>query len=623
MVRQELLADIEQMFAGAELRVDETGCLSLVRERLGRWGVATVFLADARGQILRVYPQVDTAERAAATSVGRQLSSLLAASETGTTVVADGASGERTAVGVRASDSESGPTCLGLLLSAGCDGAVVCASDPDYLSALARLSCLVCEEADGLREQQVRNRHLLAEQQTLRRAHAETVASVLQERENRLQEKRRHIDELESEVRRRSAALQETMERAELANQAKSEFLANMSHEIRTPMTAILGYSENLLDPDLTQEDRTSAIHIIRRNGQHLLEIINDILDLSKIEAGKLRAEFVRCSPGQVVADVHALMQVRAEPKKLTWKVEFHGSIPEEIQTDPTRLRQILINLVGNAIKFTHSGEVRLVVCQVHSAAHANNARGGTLLRFDVSDTGIGMTADQLKTLFQPFTQVDTSMTRRYGGTGLGLTISKRLARILGGDLTVRSQRGKGSVFSLTVGTGSLDHVRMLDSPVVTDFVRSEAPEALPEGLRVKREALRGKRILLAEDGPDNQRLITFILRKVGAEVAVAGNGQLAVERALQARSRQQPFDMILMDMQMPVLDGYEATRRLRAQGYSGAIVALTAHAMAGDREKCLRAGCDDFATKPIERGRLIATIQRHTSAESPAEERC
>jgi PAS domain S-box-containing protein len=386
---------------------------------------------------------------------------------------------------------------------------------------------------------------------------------------------------------------------AEAASRAKSAFVANMSHEIRTPMTAILGYADLLTHPSQGDEDRKRCIQTIRRNGEHLLAVINDILDVSKIEAGKMSVERIAASPCQVVTDVAALMKVRAMDKNLTFDVRYIGPIPQAIQTDPTRLRQILMNLIGNAIKFTHSGGIKLLVSIADSIDIANPH-----LRFDVMDTGVGLTKEQVGTLFRPFAQADSSTTRKFGGTGLGLTISKRLATMLGGDLTVRSEPGAGSTFSLTVQTGPLRGVAMLDSP-------RAMVDASETGInRMETVRLEG-RVLLAEDGPDNRVLIGFYLRQAGLDVVEVENGALARDRALEALKRGNPFDLILMDMQMPELDGYGATEALRKNGYRNPIVALTAHAMGGDREKCLAAGCDEFAVKPIDHEALLNTLRK------------
>ncbi len=394
--------------------------------------------------------------------------------------------------------------------------------------------------------------------------------------------------------------LVEARDAAEHATRTKSEFLANMSHEIRTPMTAILGFAETLLDPELTSADRLNAVHTVRRNGGHLLEIINDILDISKIEAGRIVVESIKCSPVEIVADVYSLMHARAVTKGVTLELEYPGAIPESIQSDPTRLKQILVNLVGNAIKFTDSGGVRLVTDMAEAGS------GESKLTFDVIDSGIGLTEAQRDGLFQAFTQADASTTRKFGGTGLGLVISRRLSEMLGGDIAVASTPGEGSTFSVTIDTGPLDGVKMLAGPLDEFLVgpaHTSPAETAPDHLDC--------RILLAEDGPDNQRLITHVLKRVGAEVVVVENGKLAVEAALDAVDGGHAFDVILMDMQMPVMDGYEATGQLRLKGYTGPIIALTAHAMREDREKCLRAGCSDYATKPVDRKALIETIER------------
>ena len=387
-------------------------------------------------------------------------------------------------------------------------------------------------------------------------------------------------------------------EAAEAASRAKSEFLANTSHEIRTPLTAILGYTDMLLDRDITAGERLAHVEAIRRNGEHLLAVMNDILDLSKIEAGKMTLEQVACSPITLVSEVTDLMRSRAAAKGLTFDVEWRGPLPERITTDPTRLRQILLNLVSNAVKFTERGGVRVRV-----SFEAADERPRGRLRIDVTDTGIGMTPEQQAGLFQPFMQADASTTRRFGGSGLGLLITRRLADLLGGEVRLESALGSGSTFSVTVDAGSLDGVRMIERPAATRPLAA-APTPPTEPLAC--------RVLLVEDGPDNQRLIATILRKAGAEVTVAGNGQAGCDLVREATLRGEPYDVVLMDMQMPVLDGYAATAELRRMGYQRPVIALTAHAMQGERERCLAAGCDDFVCKPISRAALIDTVRRY-----------
>ncbi len=390
-----------------------------------------------------------------------------------------------------------------------------------------------------------------------------------------------------AERNRVAEALVKATRAAQAANRAKSEFLANMSHEIRTPMTAILGFSDLLMTPNLPYSEQREFLEGIQRNGKALLELIGDILDLSKIEAEKLTLEKVDCPLRPIVDDVLSAAAVWVERKGLRLKVDCEFPLPETIHTDPLRLRQILMNLLGNAVKFTSQGDVSFTIRCLREAA------GPARIQFSVSDTGIGIPADKIGELFQPFTQVDGSANRRYGGTGLGLAISQRLATVLGGDIQVASEWGKGSTFTLTVDPGSLVGVPMGQQlkPVAT----GEA-ERLPHAPRLP---LRG-RLLLAEDDPAIQQIIGLLLQKMNLEVTIAENGHTACDMAEKSKAEGRPYDLILMDIQMPKRNGYEATQWLRQHGWQGPIVALTAHAMIGDREKCLAAGCDDYIAKPV-----------------------
>lgn len=410
-------------------------------------------------------------------------------------------------------------------------------------------------------------------------------------------------------------ALVAAQAQAEAANAAKTEFLANMSHEIRTPMTAILGFTDLLAvegHRDSQPIRRLEYIDTIRRNGEHLLEIINDILDISKIEAGKMSIESVPTSPANLVHDVLSLMDVRAKAKGLRLEAIFENAVPEFIQTDPVRVRQILVNLVGNALKFTEIGQVLLSI-----RTDFVNRR----MSFTVSDSGIGMSQAQIDRLFGAFVQADASTTRKFGGTGLGLRISKRLAEMLGGDIDVESAPGRGSCFTATIMTGDLEGVTTLEPLSARAAVRDvlTVPARTTDASKPSESemALAGMRILLAEDGPDNQRLIGHFLRKAGAEVVVVENGKLAVESLTVDNTLEgalivpPPFDLCVTDMQMPEMDGYAATRLLRAKGSTLPIVALTANAMSSDMQRCLDAGCDDYATKPIDKQSLVQTCAR------------
>jgi len=419
----------------------------------------------------------------------------------------------------------------------------------------------------------------------------------------------RNVRDLLERDRRAYEELEAVKVEAEAANTAKTRFLANTSHEIRTPMTSILGLTESLMVDDLTREERREALRSIRRNGDHLLQIIGDILDHSKINSGMLAVESLPCDPCRIAGEVVELFGGRAREKGIRLDFDLKGPVPETIRTDPTRLRQILTNLLGNAIKFTDVGGVHLLA----------SCAGSTHLEFEIVDTGGGMTADQAAHVFGEFAQADVSTTRMFGGTGLGLTIAKELANLLGGDVVIAETRqGVGSRFRATIATGPLDGVRRIER--LPPFLDGGAVGAEPgdaadgpdadEEPRDLRSSLAGWRVLLVEDVTTNRTLVTRILEKAGAEVVVAENGKLAVAEALHAQAAQRPFDVVLMDLQMPVMDGMEATGQLRRSGYGGAIIALTAHAVVGDENELREAGFDDWATKPIDRWELVKRIR-------------
>ncbi len=393
-------------------------------------------------------------------------------------------------------------------------------------------------------------------------------------------------------------ALEEAMVAADAANRAKTEFLTNMSHEIRTPMTAIMGFAE-LLDDQQSPPRTREAAESIRRNGAHLLRIINDLLDLSKIEAGKLELDLQPCAPRQIVQDVTDTLRDRAVAKGLEFTAACGADLPRLVLTDPTRVRQIVTNLVENAIKFTSEGYVRLTLGV--AAPKDDMPR----LSFEIEDTGIGIPETHRRQLFVPFSQGDMSVTRAYGGMGLGLAVSQRLAYMLGAEISVQSAADKGSVFRLLLPVAYLD------------ISKPERRRSCALASRLAR--LDGCRVLVADDCPDNRRLMLRLLEMAGAKVVTAEDGAKAVAAVLGDSIVDEPlragFDVILMDMQMPVLDGYQATRELRQRGYEGAIIAVTANAMSTDRQRCIDAGCDDYLAKPILSDELTTLVLSHSRA--------
>jgi signal transduction histidine kinase/ActR/RegA family two-component response regulator len=395
---------------------------------------------------------------------------------------------------------------------------------------------------------------------------------------------RRHQDRLEEKVAVRTAQLTEAKDKAESASRAKSDFLANMSHELRTPMNGVLG------TVDLALEQASGPVReqleTIRASGEALLRIIDEVLDFSTIEAGTLRVEPVPTALGALVSAATDRFAARAQEKGVALTLDLHRDLPAAVLVDPVRLRQVLVNLVGNSVKFTASGAIVITVRPDGTAPD-----GRQRIAFIVRDTGIGIEADRLESIFQPFTQADGSMTRRYGGTGLGLTLSSRLVVLMGGTIAVRSTPGDGSVFTVVL-------------PMAVEV--QESAEASPLAAR---DRIEGRRVLVAEDNPVNQRIAQQMLRKRKLEVTLADDGRQAVSAFEAAR-----FDLVLMDVQMPEMNGFDAVAAIRALEHAQGrphtpIVAVTAHAMHGDRERCIEAGMDAYLSKPIRTRQLYDLV--------------
>ncbi|MBF0558464.1 MAG: response regulator, partial [Nitrospirae bacterium] len=413
-------------------------------------------------------------------------------------------------------------------------------------------------------------------------------------------------------------ALAKAKEIAEDATRVKSDFLANMSHELRTPMNAIIGYSEMLVEDaeEIGQRKFVADLNKINFAGKHLLGLINDILDFSKIEAGKLHFECVDFSLEDVMSHLADIAVIKAQDKGLKLLFDVGTDVPAALRGDPLRLGQILINLVNNAVKFTEDGEITVgIKCLA-------DGPDGVSLRFDVADTGIGLTEAQRSKLFTAFTQADSSTSRKYGGTGLGLTISKRLVEMMGGEIGVDSEPGVGSDFHFTAKFPLQAEQRRFDTSadgilnaLGKDAVRWTSGQQKQEDYKKAEKLVNGSCLLLVEDNAVNQEVALKILQDAGIGVDIAQNGAEAIEKV-----RQKDYDGVLMDCQMPVMDGFEATRRIRQDmHFTGLpIIAMTANAMAGDREKCIECGMNDHVAKPIDVGRLFMTLARWVKPKAP-----
>ena len=419
-----------------------------------------------------------------------------------------------------------------------------------------------------------------------------------------------------SERKAAEAELIDAKVSAEHASQAKSEFLANMSHEIRTPLNGILGFTEVLKTKEYAPSKRGEYLDLIHKSGQHLLGLINDILDLSKVESGKMDFECRPCSVWQIIDEVVSGMKIEATRKDIFLRASAIGPLPENVKTDPIRLKQLLTNLTGNALKFTESGGVSVSVkysaTTTLSEPHETDIPTITL---EVKDTGIGISEKAQQQIFAAFNQADNSITRRFGGTGLGLTISRRIVEALGGQLQVESAEGAGSLFRIVLPVRVADDVAMIaprpmecngEESLPLFEMRSDNNQLHQPSSTRHDSQLSGRHVLLCEDGETNRKLVELVLKGAGAKVTSAVNGKLGLQEIQQSPDQ---FDLVLMDMQMPVMDGYSAASKMREIGYRHPILALTAHAMRGDSQRCIDAGCTGYLTKPINIAQLLQDV--------------
>ena len=419
------------------------------------------------------------------------------------------------------------------------------------------------------------------------------------DRTESLQKQTSDLEQTADELRLAQRDLERARIEAENANQTKSDFLARMSHEIRTPISAVMGYTELMLSGIVTDPNECrDKLETISASGKHLLSLVNDLLDLGKIEADMLAVESIPCSPAKIIQRTYQSMQAQALQKGIEFRLCFDSAIPKTMVSDPTRLTQIITNLLSNAIKFTSHGSVVVIV-------RHSNVEGDDQLDIEIHDTGIGMTEEQLGKIFDPFVQADTSTTRKFGGTGLGLSITRQLTQLLGGSLAVESKLGEGSTFTATIpvvaraDSRAGDSIEWVESDRIEDLLKHEDDTKIVTG------DLSGIHVLIVDDATTNQELLSYILTNSNAQTTIAENGREAIDLIEQ----RDEFDVVLMDMQMPVMDGKSATQALRAKGFTKPIIAITANTMKGDEENCIAAGCSGYMSKPIDTNQLMKTV--------------
>ena len=583
-----ILRDVERYYDNGAVRTDDTGCLSNLAPILAPTPPVLLFLAAADGTVQAAHDLGSGTPLSLARQLAREAATLNPGHALHQwTALAEGRNYLVFAVRLGASAEQA---ILGGILGNDADAEATLHSRAAALQGAGRLAWRTIHLEQTAQQLETRIRHQQSQHDTLRLAHTEATVQAIEEHNRRLREEKDRL------------AMEQVCEATESASKAKSEFLATMSHELRTPLNGVIGMTELLRGTTLDGKQR-EFVDACHASGRALLDLINDILDFSKIEAGKLELDRHGFDLEELVRSTVDMVAISARQKELRVDCLIAPGLHRHLCGDSARLRQVLINLIGNAIKFTEKGHVRVQV------GAGSDSGIDAAIRFVVADTGIGIPADRVTRLFEPFSQADSSTTRKYGGTGLGLAISRNLVELMGGRIGVESQAGRGSTFWFEVPLPAAD-----SPPAAAESL----PDAADSPLR-QTVSLAGRRVLLAEDNPINQMFAREVLRQAGIECSTVANGREALEALVNA-----PFDLVLMDCQMPEMDGFEATRRVRQWELEGRlqghlpVVALTANAIKGDRERCLEAGMDAYVSKPVEPAHLIEAIGQLLTSPPP-----